>query len=323
MQKNWREQWLNPIIKGIVAVAIGVVLYQQVFKNDDLHQTIALLKTSIDRHKRLLAIVAILTFFNWGFEAAKWHKLVNKLENTSILTAIKGILFGITFSLFTPNRIGEYGGRVMALRHNRIAAIASTLVGSYAQIVANLCIGATAFILYIYFYFQTHFFVYIAMICLYGIAIIALVISYYNLATATHYFRKISIFKKIYPYIAVVEKYTSYELTILLLFSISRYFIYCLQYLLLLQVFEVSLSVKQSLLHIPSIFFLQTLLPSLAIADIGLRSEISLQILEPFSVLAAHVVAATVLLWLINLIIPSIIGAVVALGFKFYREKDT
>lgn len=320
MQKKWLQRWMNPIIKGVVAVAISAVLYAQVFKNDDLHHTIAILKNSIERHRGILAIVAFLTFFNWGFETAKWYRLINKLEAISIFTAIKGILFGITFSLFTPNRIGEYGGRVLALRHNRIAAIASSLVGSYAQIVANLSIGATSFILYIYLYLHAHFFIFIALVSLYLIAIAALIISYYNLAVATHYLRNISIFKKIYPYVAIVEQYSTSEMSILLLLSIGRYLIYCIQFILLLHIFDISLDFRQAFIHIPSIFFLQTLLPSLAIADIGLRSEISLQILQPFTLYAANIVAATVLLWLINLIIPGIIGAFAALGFNFYNE---
>jgi uncharacterized membrane protein YbhN (UPF0104 family) len=293
-----------------------------VFKNTDLKQAISLLEGSMIQHAPLFVFISILSLFNWSIEAKKWHHLVNKIEKISFLTALKGILFGITFSLFTPNRLGEYGGRVMVLKHNRITAIAATLIGSYAQIVANLTIGASAFILYCYFFQQLNFILFAVLFFLFIIAIVALYISYFNLSSASRIFSKIPIFKKLHNYVSIVEKYSFHEFLILLLLSFLRYTVYCVQFGLLLYVFDIKCNYIVSLIHIPSIFFIQTILPSFAIADIGVRSEIAIQIMQNISTNNLNIVAATVMLWLINLIIPGILGAITALGFKFFSEEQ-
>ena len=53
-----------------------------------------------------------MMFLNWLVEALKWRYMISKIENISIMTAYRAVLTGITVSTFTPNRIGEYGGRV-------------------------------------------------------------------------------------------------------------------------------------------------------------------------------------------------------------------
>ena len=78
----------------------------------------------------------------------KWKLLIDKLHPISWLDAIEGILFGVTFSLFTPSRIGEFGGRVFALNTDRKEAIVSTILGSIAQIVVNLSFGALGLLVY-------------------------------------------------------------------------------------------------------------------------------------------------------------------------------
>ena len=56
------------------------------------------------------------------------------------------------------------------------------------------------------------------------------------------------------------------------------------------------------------IFLTQTVLPSIAILDLGIRGNIAMFILKPFTDHLLGVVAAALALWLINLVIPSIIG---------------
>ncbi len=52
-------------------------------------------------------------------------------------------LAGVAFALNTPNRIGEYGGRMLYLEgKNRIQSVSLTVAGSISQLVVTLTMGA-------------------------------------------------------------------------------------------------------------------------------------------------------------------------------------
>ena len=54
--------------------------------------------------------------FNWGIEAKKWQVLMKPIEDLSWWTACKATLTGLSFAMNTPNRIGEYAGRILYVK---------------------------------------------------------------------------------------------------------------------------------------------------------------------------------------------------------------
>ncbi|TNE63913.1 MAG: hypothetical protein EP344_04045 [Bacteroidetes bacterium] len=45
-------------------------------------------------------------------EAIKWHTLLRRSAPISLGKALLAVWVGVSVSLFAPNRIGEYGGRI-------------------------------------------------------------------------------------------------------------------------------------------------------------------------------------------------------------------
>jgi uncharacterized membrane protein YbhN (UPF0104 family) len=62
-----------------------------------------------------LVAVVLLMIVNWSVEAFKWKISVAKIQPISFFKAFKAVLSGISFSVSTPNRVGEYLGRVLLL----------------------------------------------------------------------------------------------------------------------------------------------------------------------------------------------------------------
>ncbi len=312
------NKYLNTFVKLAIFIGLGFVLYKQVFTNADVRQALQSLKGNLFQSRGLFGIVLILTVVNWAFETVKWRKLVNRLDQISFKEAFFGILLGISFSLFTPNRLGEYGGRVLVLKKNRIAAIVSTLIGSYSQIAVNMTLGGLACIIYLWKYLHVSLYLVFSVWVIYLILAVFLFISYFNLEVVSIVFRKYSIFKKISPYIDVVKKYTSEDLKFLLVISILRYATYCLQFLLLLKVFRAGVQFLDGLVLIPNVFFVQSVLPTMAIFDVSLRGQLALQFISEYAGgELIQIIAASLVLWFINLIIPSLIGGFIALFYKF------
>ena len=104
-------------------------------------------------------------------------------------------------------------------------------------------------------------------------------------------------------------------------FSSTRYVVFSLQYWFLMNVFGLDLSFSIACTIIPIIFLVQTIVPSIAVAELGIRGNVALYLLTPFAENAIGIIAATFSLWLINLIIPAVIGFFITLKTDFYTNK--
>jgi hypothetical protein len=90
-----------------------------------------------------------------------------------------------------------------------------------------------------------------------------------------------------------------------------------MQFFLLLKVFRTGVKFIDGLVLIPNVFFIQGILPTMAIFDVSLRSQVALQVLSDHASGAMfQVVAASLVLWFVNLIIPACIGGILALFIK-------
>ncbi len=322
MSKVFQNKTLNTIVKLLIFIGLMVVLYKQIIHNENLQNVVSHFKNTFDGEYALLFFVFLLMLLNWTIETIKWKYLINKWHELSWLKAIEGILFGITFSMFTPNRVGEFGGRVWALKTDRITAIVSTLIGSYAQIVVNVCLGATGFLCYTFYTGKNDSYLNGVFIFFFILIVVATHLTYFNLDFVSTKFFKIKRFQKIRNYIDVINKYSLTDLLKLEFLSLSRYCIYCLQFMLLLNFFGVDVPIGFGFILISAIFFIQTINPfSIDLLDIGFRGNVALFFLKPYTDNDIGILATTIMLWLINLVFPAIIGAIAALQFKFFREE--
>src|SRR4029078_12723845 len=86
--------------------------------------------------------VILLMIVNWSIETIKWKISVAPIQKVSFIKAFKAVLSGVSFSVSTPNRIGEYLGRVLYMDDgNRLKTISITIVGSISQLIITLLMG--------------------------------------------------------------------------------------------------------------------------------------------------------------------------------------
>ena len=100
-----------------------------------------------------LFAVLLLMILNWLVESVKWKYLISKLETVSIWLSIKAIFLGVTVSVFTPNRVGEFGGRIFCLKKaDHIKAVLCTMLGNLSQLLATVLFGSLALCYYLFVY---------------------------------------------------------------------------------------------------------------------------------------------------------------------------
>lgn len=299
------------------------LLYKQLYVDIDFRKALVEFWQNTSNNSYLILLVVVLMLLNWSLETMKWKFLIDRFHYISWNDAVKGILFGVTFSMFTPSRVGEFGGRVMALQTDRLQAIVSTLIGSMAQMVVNLSIGSLAVLGYLMITHQLDYYLLIAVGAIVLILIIGVHFCYYNLDIVNRLVNNHSYFTKIKRYIDNILLYSSPDFCRIEIYSFLRYCIYSLQYFLLLHYFSIPLSPTQAILLIPTIFFIQTVNPfNIALLDFGFRGNVALFFLSEHCNNPIQIIATTTLLWFINLIIPAVLGSIAALKFNFVDEKE-
>ncbi len=296
-------------------------LYKQLFTNNELKNII----DSIARNFQplILLLVTVLMFFNWGIEALKWKLLIQKITPIRLIRTFKAVWTGVTLGLFTPNRVGEFGGRILYVPSKfRLKAIVSSLVGSFSQNMASLNIGIICLIIFIHehYSFNSSTFFIITVICILAGAL--LMLAYFNIDAMIYLFKKIKVFNRLVPYTNVLNVYSVCDYLQLLVLSLFRYAVYTAQYLIFLKMFGVSVAVSDGIVAIGVIYLTQTLIPTFAIAELLTRGNIAIFFLTFYGADAFSTLAASTCLWLLNLIIPAVIGYIFIIKFNFFKAKQ-
>jgi hypothetical protein len=130
---------------------------------------------------------------------------------------------------------------------------------------------------------------------------------------------KIFILNKLYPYLSIVASYEPSEIRKVLLISFARYFIFTLQYILLLRIFDVILPVEIMFAGVSFVFIVRSVIPTLF--DLGVRESAAVLFFTFFTNAEENILFASLSLWVINLLIPSIIGLFLIFRLKIFPES--
>jgi hypothetical protein len=70
------------------------------------------------------------------------------------------------------------------------------------------------------------------------------------------------------------------------------------------------------------IFLVLAIIPTFAIAELGVRGKVSLKLIELFSTNSLGISIATVTIWIINLVLPAIAGSLLILSIKIFKNRN-
>ncbi|MBL7773451.1 MAG: flippase-like domain-containing protein [Chitinophagaceae bacterium] len=320
----------NKSIKIIFKATVGLILflwlvytiYHQIKRQPDLKNTLQTMYSSWDMYKLgMLCLVFILMFLNWTVEAKKWQQLMLNTERISLGKSLQSILTGVAVSVITPNRIGEYMGRILYLRNpNKIQGITVTIVGSFAQLIITGFAGVIGLVYYLVVVKQLlwlYFLLGASLLLLLGLSYL-----YFHLQRFYKLVERFSYFRKLKVYIEVVQRFGRTQLIRILLLSLLRYFVYTVQLVLLMKLFLVNINIL-SLVHVIwLIFWAMAIVPTIAVVEVGVRGETAVYFLAPLSTNYVGILSATSVLWLINLIIPALIGCLFVYKMKLYDDDQ-
>ena len=134
------------ILRIGVAILLIAVLYRQLFVLNDFGRLWEGFRQNQSQSPLWqLLLVIFLMPVNLILEAQKFRMLFATERRPGIMLAMKSVLSGLVLGLITPNRVGEYVGRLIEHRARlRTVAFFSTVIGGLAQWTIMLLSGAFA-----------------------------------------------------------------------------------------------------------------------------------------------------------------------------------
>lgn len=266
----------------------------------------------------LLVVCVLLIPVNWGLEAYKWKFVLRKIyPNLAFWHAFKGVLAGISTGIFTPNRVGDYAGRLLQLGPGkRWEAAMLLLMDRLSQLVVTLWVGIYC-MLYLYFSEPSKVeemlgldpwmrqLILLGLISGSMVFSLALIFVKYLPFSRLEGRRFHSLLSKIQ---LAASQLAPRQFLYLLFLGSLRYLTYSTQYLLLMYCFGFSQSLALGFLLIGLIFLLKSIVPYIAFTELGIRESIAIFIMGLWGTAAFTALSSTFILYFLNLIFPACLG---------------
>ena len=313
------KQFLFLLVKLAIIVGSFYFIYNKTVHNEhiELSVFIAQLESKIFNDASIIFILLLFSSLNWIFEILKWKVLVSSVQKISIANAAKQSLGALTASLFTPNRIGEYGVKAIYFKkENRRKILLLNLLSNIAQMTTTVIFGILCLA-----YFFRHFPVEIAVFSFrrIGYVFVALILLFF---IGKFSYKKIRGFY-IDKIIGFVQKIPTKIHVATLLFSIIRYVIFSHQFYFLLVVFEVQLEYQTAMILISSMYLLASIVPSLSFFDWLIKGSVAIWVFSFVGSYEIVIITITSIMWLLNFGLPAIFGSYCVLNFNFSSTLAT
>ena len=308
------------IIKiAILVLAFGFI-FQKLSNNHNIRDFRALTNSLPSSSVWMMIITLfLLMLLNWFLEALKWKYLVRGVEKISTWRAVESVFCGLTWAVFTPNRIGEYGGRVFFLSpRKRIIGVISMSVGAIGQMVVTNVLGSLALLWFVSSFINLNILVNFALTFLVAIFCSFFLLFYFNIQWIDGLLSKVKFIKPFRRFFSILAKYKKADLLRVLIYCISRFSVFTTQYCLVIHLLIPEIPVFSMVMIMFIIFFIQSALPSLDLLDIGVRALTATYFFGFVTNQEVAIMAATACIWLVNLIIPAILGSVFVLKLNFF-----
>ena len=274
------------------------MIYAKVFKNDTLSFNV--FKTEVLQSNllqiKMLSLVLGLSFLNWILEIKKWQLLVNSFKTITFQEATKQSLSSLTTSLITPNRIGEYGAKAFYFNKTESKRILFlNFIGNSAQLLVT-CIFGSVGLLFLWreFKFTIEGFNNSYLILILGIIFGLFVLGF-------------SLLKRF-------KSHQSFHLKSLIMLktiaiAVLRYVVFSFQFYVLIRIFHIDLSLTTIYACITSMYLLASIIPSISLFDVVIKSSISVLVFGFVGVKSLPILVIVLIMWLCNFALPSLIGS--------------
>ena len=261
-----------------------------------------------------IAVVLLLGIINIYLQYAKWNLTSREiLRVNDKLKSIRSLFYGFSAGIITPLRIGEYFGRGIEFKDRSLLQVTlATLVDKFFPLILVAFIGSISSLLFIYFYYQVSLYIVIALfIIIFTLFYVFILLILSNKFWDTVLFSRIKSSQKLKTFFDRLEVFQNLDKKYfykMFLISFLFYSCFLIQYGLLVIAFSTHYNFLNYLWAANLIMFTKTIIPPVSMGELGIREGASVYFLTQMGESASVAFNASILLFIINLLIPALIG---------------
>ena len=312
------------ILYGLKAI-IAVILISYLISQISEHQDILTSLYNVDIKWIFFAILMMIP--NILLQAYKWWILVKNINpKISYWEACGSTLGGISLGILTPGRIGELGKGLFIDHVEKWQITGLALLDRVFNMSAIMILGISSFIFILKNVYETSVIFYLPfaiiifiLLCffIYFLLNPEILRAAYNRFDQLHKFRKQT--KLFFSSIKVIKKKPVLKVFFI---SLVFQFIVAIQFIMLVVAFEVNLAWLDGFLASFSTVMTKASLP-ISIAEIGVRETAADYFFGLFIENRAAIFNGSIVLFIINVLFPSLLGIFMLPKLNFQRDlKD-
>lgn len=305
--RNDIRQWALWSGKILLAALLLYLLLRNI-------EAASILQTVHAANPWLLAGAVLLLLPNILLQYRKWGLLLRTVYPATPARDIRtSLLLGFTFGIVTPARIGEFGGRATAVRGaSALTLVGLTAIDKLATMAVTISLGGAGLVVFC----QEHPFMNPWLLALAEAGMLAVAAVVLRLAWKRSVARPEDPadmpggrLQRLFSALRHIDTTVRRRL---LLLSLLFYLTFLAQFLLLLQAFGPG-DIISALAGISTIMLVKTIIPPITVGELGIREGASVYVLGHAGILAASAFSASLLLFAINILLPSLAGLLVLL----------
>lgn len=312
------KQFSLLLLKIGIVVGAFYLIYHKLFHNSAFrfYAFFQIISNSTSLSLFSLFFLLLLSYCNWYLEILKWQTLVSAVAKISFKKAKAQSLGALTASLWTPNRIGEYGAKAIYYPTSlRSKIMLLNLVGNTAQMLVTSAFGGIGLL-----YFSLNFqpiFKYEGM-AIWGLGVLGIVLLLVWILKANILKRQHRSLQKLLSFSRSIPKKTLVKTFV---FSGARYLIFSHQFYLLLILFGSELAYVETMAAICTMYLLASIVPSIFLFDVVVKGGIAITIFGMLGISQPVVLTVVTTMWVLNVVLPSMIGSYHVLQFKLPKSE--
>ena len=292
--KGW--EGVRAFLKGLVLAACLLFIGSRVLgEQEALLSLFVYIRGLTAFQVTALAGVILLVPLNWGLEALKWRVLARPVQALTPSQAITSVGTGLALGFVTPRAIGDYLGRMVVFEDsNKLKILVPVMVSRCAQLLPTVTFGMIGMAAYLGN----------LQIGNLGSATIPVLVLLAAIAWVA--LRKDL---RLSSWLSPLRKLSASSWTKVLAYAYLRYAVFATQFVVALWVLGVEADLYLLASGVFWIFLAKSVLPSFNfLSDLGVREFSALLFFESYGLPVIPVLSASLFVWVINILLPSVLG---------------
>ncbi|MBS1635656.1 MAG: flippase-like domain-containing protein [Bacteroidetes bacterium] len=263
----------------------------------------------------LLAACCLFMPVNWGIEAYKWRLITKGVEPIGFWRAYGSVMAGVCTGNLAPGRSTEFVAKILFFKpENRALISVLHFVNGMLQLSVTIVIGVLAFMVRIGDTGQAGPMIY-GILLFSGLLLLLFLLVIFRFRALQSWLFSLKWLRPYKPEEPV--ELPLRRLLMLFVCSVWRYTVFVIQFFLLFACLQVETPMSSFLCSVGIYFMLTSIVPMISIIEPAIRAAIALFVFNMSDEESVKLVTISTLLWLINIVLPSLIGYIIILKEKF------